>query len=133
MEYNKKNKKGNLNFSLLFAPIAYNLKYVANIKEVKEQDFGIKEGKHSDHQVGSTFQGKMNWKLSNNISWYSNLFYFTNYEGSQGDFENVFNFSINKFFSIRLSVHVRYDDTRGGNVEDFQYKELLSFGFTYAW
>ena len=122
MEYNKKNKKGNLEFSLLFAPIAYNLKYVANIKEVREQDFGIKEGHHTDNQIGSTFRGRMNWKITNNVSWSSNLNYFTNYERSQGDFENVFNFSINKFFTTRLAVHVRYDDSRGPEVEDFQYK-----------
>lgn len=133
MDYKRKNTKGNLEYSLLLAPIAYNLKYVANIKEITEQDFGIKEGRHTDNQVGSSLTGSLNWKITNNISWRSRLFGFTNYETSQGDFENEFNFTINKFFSTRLVVHIRYDDSRGPDIEDFQYKELLLFGFNYSW
>ena len=133
MDYKRKNKKGNLEYSLLFAPVAYNLKYVANIKEINEQDFGIDEGKHTNSQIGSSFTGNLNWKISNNVNWNARLFYFTNYEQSQADFENVFNFSINKFFSTRLAIHLRYDDGRGQDIENIQYKELLSFGFNYAW
>ena len=133
MDYKRKNKKGNLEYSLLFAPVAYNLKYVANIKEINEQDFGIDEGKHTNSQIGSSFTGNLNWKISNNVNWNARLFYFTNYEQSQADFENVFNFSINKFFSTRLAIHLRYDDGRGQDIRNIQYKELLSFGFNYAW
>ena len=93
----------------------------------------MKEGRHTDNQVGSSLTGSLNWKITNKISWRSRLFGFTNYETSQGDFENEFNFTINKFFHTRLVVHIRYDDSRGPDIEDFQYKELLLFGFNYSW
>ncbi|MFR7681242.1 MAG: hypothetical protein ACLU18_16235 [Bacteroides thetaiotaomicron] len=47
--------------------------------------------------------------------------------------ENTFDFILNRFFSTRLFVHLRYDDARTLNKDfgHFQLKELLSFGFNY--
>ena len=83
---------------------------MANIKEIDETRFGIDEGKHALNQVGSSITNAFEWKITRNISWNSRLFLFSNYHKSQGDFENVFNFSINRFFSTRISLHLRYDD-----------------------
>ena len=51
----------------------------------------------------------------------------------QGDWENTFDFILNRFFSTRLFVHLRYDDALALNKDlgHFQLKELLSFGFNY--
>ncbi|MEG0948019.1 MAG: DUF3078 domain-containing protein [Bacteroidales bacterium] len=133
MDYKYENKRKNFVWSLLIAPLAYNLKYVANIKEIDETRFGIDEGKHALNQVGSSITNGFEWKISRNIQWNSRLFLFSNYHKSQGDFENVFNFSINRFFSTRISLHLRYDDDTKDEQELFQFKELLSFGFNYVW
>ncbi|MEG1587104.1 MAG: DUF3078 domain-containing protein [Bacteroidales bacterium] len=133
MDYKYENKKKNFVWSLLIAPLAYNLKYVANIKEIDETRFGIEEGDHTLNQVGSSITNGFEWKITRNIQWISRLFLFSNYHKSQGDFENVFNFSINRFFSTRISLHLRYDDDTKEKDEFLQFKELLSFGFNYVW
>ena len=73
------------------------------------------------------------WEFYHNMVWSCRLFYFTNYDHVQGDMENTFDFILNRFFSTRLFVHLRYDDARALNKDfgHFQLKELLSFGFNY--
>lgn len=132
MDYKYNNKKGNFKWSMLIAPLSYNLKYVANIKKIDETRFGIKEGKHTLNQVGSSFANQIDWKISQNVHWFSRVYVFSNYEHVQGDFENVFNFTINRYFSTRISLHLRYDDDTDSE-DMFQFKELLSFGFNYVW
>ena len=131
MDYKFENKKKSFNWSMLLAPVSYNLKYVANIDEIDETRYGIDEGKHSLSQVGSSFTNKFTWKISKSIVWTSRLYYFTNYESVQGDFENVFDFVISKFFSTKIQTHLRLDDTTKEDL--FQFKEMLSFGFNYIW
>lgn len=94
--------------------------------------FGIKSGK-SMNQYGSSFEGRIKWEFYHNMVWSCRLFYFTNYDHVQGDMENTFDFILNRFFSTRLFVHLRYDDARALNKDfgHFQLKELLSFGFNY--
>lgn len=133
MDYKHENKKKSFVWSLLLAPLAYNLKYVANIQEIDETRFGIDEGKHALNQVGSSLTNQFEWKISKSIKWSSKLFLFSNYHKSQGDFENTFNFSINRFFSTRIYLHLRYDDDTKDTDDLFQFKELLSFGFNYVW
>ncbi|MGL4292736.1 MAG: DUF3078 domain-containing protein [Bacteroidales bacterium] len=133
MDYKFENQRKNFVWSLLIAPLAYNLKYVANIKEIDETRFGIDAGKHALNQVGSSITNGFEWKITRNISWNSRLFLFSNYHKSQGDFENTFNFSINRFFSTRISLHLRYDDDIKDDQDLLQFKELLSFGFNYVW
>ena len=133
MDHKYQNKRKTFNWSILMAPLAYNLKYVRNIEEIDETKFGITEGKHSLHQIGSSLTNQFDWKVTNNIQWTSRLFFFSNYEKSQGDFENVFNFSVNRYFSTRISLHLRYDDDIKDGEDLFQFKELLSFGLNFVW
>lgn len=132
MDYKYENPKKTVQWSILLAPASYNLKFVANIKEIDETRFGIEEGDHALNQIGSSLTNQLAWKITDNIKWESRLYFFSNYEHSQGDFENNFNFTINRYFSTRISFHLRYDnDTDNSDV--FQFKELLSFGFNYVW
>lgn len=132
MDYKFENKKKTFKWSVLVAPLSYNLKYVANIKEIDETRFGIDEGDHALNQVGSSFTNQFDWKISKNVQWISRLYVFSNYEHSKGEFENTFNFTINRYFSTRIYTHLRYDDDT--DIDDlFQFKEMLSFGFNYVW
>ena len=133
LDYKHQNEPKTFTWSVLLAPLAYNLKYVANIKKIDETRFGIDEGKHTLNQVGSSLTNNFEWKMSKNITWTSRLFFFTNYSTSQGDFENTFNFSFNRYFSTRVNLHLRYDDDIDPEDDIFQFKELLSVGFNYIW
>ncbi len=133
LDYKHQNAPKTFTWSVLIAPLAYNLKYVANIEKIDPTRFGIDEGRHTLNQIGSSLTNNFEWKISNNITWISRLFFFTNYSTSQGDFENSFNFSFNRYFSTRVNLHLRYDDDIDPEDHTFQFKELLSVGFNYVW
>ncbi len=133
LDYKHQNEPKTFTWSVLIAPLAYNLRYVANIDRIDETRFGIEEGRHTLNQVGSSLTNTFEWKIANNITWNSRLFFFTNYTTSQGDFENSFNFSFSRYFSTRLNLHLRYDDDIDPKDNVLQFRELLSIGFNYVW
>lgn len=131
MSYQYKNDKKLFETSVSLSPLSYNLQFVID-SDMDPTSFGIKSGK-SMSQYGSSFEGRIKWEFYHNMVWTCRLFYFTNYEHVQGDWENTFDFILNRFFSTRLFVHLRYDDALALNKDlgHFQLKELLSFGFNY--
>lgn len=129
MDYKYISKDKRLNFSLMLAPLSYNLKYVKDPR-VDPVSYGIKEGDNSLHEIGSTITGKLDWKIAKNISWTSRLYCFTSYKSVMAEFENTLSFSISRFFSARIYAYPRFDDSRDHQV---QIKEMLTFGFSYQW
>lgn len=134
MTYEYSTPSGNFKANASIAPLSYNLKICTNDK-IDERQFGIKEGHTSVSQYGSNIDCRLEWKLAYNISFNSRLTAFTNYDYLQGDWENTFSFSINRFLSTQIYVHLRYDSTTG-RYEDtkwhkWQLREVLSFGFSY--
>lgn len=132
LDYKLSKKK--INLSIMLSPFAYNYIYIAD-KEVDPTAFGIKEGKHILHEFGSTFQTTMKWTVIPAIVWESRLYYFTNYNKIQAEWENTINFVLNRYLSTQIFVHARFDDGVKP-VDDhsyFQLKELLSFGLNYTW
>ena len=55
------------------------------------------------------------------------------YKYAQSDIETGMDIAFNRYFSTKIYLHARYDDSieknKHGNY--FQFKELLSFGFNY--
>lgn len=133
MSYNYKREKWKFESSVVLSPFSYNLKFVANDRDIDPANSGIKSG-NTLNQFGSSFEVTVKWEFLRNMKWSSRLFYFTNYEQIQSDFENSFDFILNRFFSTRLFLHLRYDDAREkkDRKTHFQFKELLSFGFNYS-
>ncbi len=132
MTYSTTTKKCDFNASL--APFSYNLKTCVNSR-MNPETFGIKPGKKTVSQIGSNIDCKLVWKMSYNITFTSRLTAFTNYDYVQSDWENTLAFTINKFLSTQVYVHLRYD-SQGARFEDsnwrkWQVKEILSFGFSY--
>lgn len=133
-----KHKK--LTLSANIAPLSYT--YVRTID--KDIDLARHFQKKDDQEhfpykqslFGSTINATMTFNINRNISWYSRLYYSTNYQRIQGEFENRLNMAIGRFFSTIISLNLRYDDGIAKN-EDFdsylQVNELLSFGFNYKW
>lgn len=129
LEY-KYSKDSKLKYSLLLAPLAYNLKYVARSGKVNPTAFGIEEGKKSLHQFGSTVSSALTWQISKDLAWTSRLYYFTSYKNIQAEFENTFSFAVSRRFTCTLYLYPRFDD---GLDDKIQMKEMLAFGFNYIW
>lgn len=134
MTYDYTNPKKTFTFKASIAPFSYNLKMCTS-NRVDQTAFGIEEGRHYASEYGSNLEAKLAWKLAHNISYTSRLFAFTDYDYLQGDWENTFQFDINRFLSTQLYVHVRYDsktaDSPDSSWHKWQIKEILSFGFSY--
>lgn len=126
-KYTSPNKK--FTYSLLLAPLSYDMKYVHDPR-VSVTSYKIKEGETSLHNFGSTVTTKFDWKMGQNATWSSRLYYFTTYHAMKVEFENTFNFKISRFFTTRIYLYPRFDDTSDVKAE---VKEMLTVGFSYAW
>lgn len=131
MDYKK--NLSNLTFSAVISPLSYKLTYVGD-REVDVTKFGVEEGKVSKNDIGSNLQVNSKWTIIPEVVWESRLSYFTTYERAEAEWENTFNFQLNRYLSTKLFVHARFDDgieKDDDNDSFFQLSELLSFGLSY--
>lgn len=147
------NKHKNVSLTVNIAPLTLQYMY-SMLKDSAEIDLGrhgfeidkdaeITVGevvkkfyKNSFAKFGSSFDVQMNFNFSRNISWQSRLNYFTSYENVKAEFENTLTLAISRFFSTRINLHLRFDDTSKTKDPDLKYvqiNQLLSFGFNYKW
>ena len=133
MTYGTKSKSGYASFDLSLSPASFNMKICRENDRVDPTTMGVDAGKHIKGELGSNMEAKLSWAITPTISWTSRFYAFTNYHYVQGDWENTFNFSINKYLSTQLYVHLRYDDSAESASDwgNWQLKEILSFGLNY--
>lgn len=120
--------------SISISPLSVNYRYVGN-SGVDEKKYGIPEGKKSLFDKGSTLNTNLTLDFTKYISWTSRFKYFTNYSKVEAEFENTLNMSLSQFFSTRIYLNLRYDDSVPSH-EDFKYfqiNEVVSFGLNYKW
>ena len=122
------------NLSVLINPFNYT-RYSVTSNRVDPTSYNIKAGEKVENQLGSRLEVTLNYKILTNLVWDSKFSYTTNYEKVLSDWENTFTFIFNRFFSTKLFVHTRFDDsvTREEGDSYFQLQELLSLGFNYTW
>ena len=131
--YSNASKDGWRTLNLSISPVSYNMKMCTSDVNPSPGNFGIKDGHHTVHDVGSKLEAKVNCKFNQAISWSSRLYVFSNYEYVQGDWENTFNFNVTRNLITQFYTHLRYDKSakRNDKWNYWQFKEILSFGLTY--
>lgn len=134
MSYNYVSADKRLTFDASISPLSYNLKTCTNSR-LDETAYGIRKGHSAVNQYGSNAEAKLLWKLTRNITYSSRLYIFTDYSYIQGDWENTFDFSVNRYMSTQIYIHARYDSSTPRREDcswhKWQLKEILSFGFSY--
>ncbi|MDO9152482.1 MAG: DUF3078 domain-containing protein [Paludibacter sp.] len=121
-------------FSLMLSPVSYKYIYARDIANVSPKLFGIPAGEHVLSQIGSSLKAQFSYAPVREFQVDSKLSFYTNYEKVEIDWEVVGNFTINRFLSTRVSLNPRYDNTvilAAGEKAKLQFKQLLSFGFSY--
>lgn len=132
MTYNLNAHNGDFTLGVTLSPISYNLKTCIDPK-IDETSFGIKDGRKTFHSYGSSAEITWNWKICYNVNYSSRIFAFTNYKYFQGDWQNQFRFTINRFLTANLNVDLRYDTSAASHSHwhKLQLRELFSLGFTH--
>lgn len=125
----KMNKNKRVNYSLMLAPLSYNLKCVCDDR-VAVTSYGIEEGKRSLNQVGASVTSKLEWRINESVQWTSRAYFFTSYHNTLLEFENTFNIRLGRYSSAKVYLYPRFDD---GVDEKIQMKEMLTFGLAFAW
>lgn len=130
MEYKLSIQK--FSVSATIAPFSYDLKYVARTR--LETRYGNLANHHLREYYGSNITVNYSWQILNELKWSARMYYFTNYNKVQFEWENTFNFTINKYLSTTFFVYPRFDDTEYDKQRNhrIQLKEYLSLGFNYA-
>ena len=120
--------------SISFSPLAYKMIHVADTVNMNKADYGIEAGKKTLNDVGSSIRFEYVWKPVREVVLETKLYMYTNYKKVELDLEVNCDFIINRFFSARVMLHPRYDNTvilDGQDKAKMQFKELLSIGFAH--
>lgn len=120
--------------SISFSPLAYKMIHVADTVNMNKEDYGIEVGKKTLNDVGSSIRFEYVWKPVREVALETKLYMYTNYKKVELDLEVNCDFIINRFFSARVMLHPRYDNTvilDGQEKAKIQFKELLSIGFAH--
>lgn len=122
------------NGSAILAPVAYNFRYVS--REELYGQFGLEEDCNKYHNFGPNITVKYTWKIWNNITWDARIYWFSNLEMTDIEWENTFTFSFSKYLNTKLFLYPRIDDSapkyKNENERYFMFKEWFSLGVNYS-
>lgn len=133
MTYSTQNRHKTFRLKVAVSPASYNLKLCLD-RQVDPTQFGIKAGRRVSNEIGSSAEVTVDWNITGNISYRTRLFAFSDYRNYHHDWENTLSFTINRFLSTQIYANLRYD-TSGHSLNRWGHwmlKEILSFGFSYA-
>lgn len=141
-------------FNVYLSPLAYKLTIVKDQVLANEGAFGVKKaerdtlgnvltpGKYFRHEIGAYFRMRFQKEIMKNIEMKTRLELFSNYltnpQNIDVNFENIFAFKINNWFSASLQWNLIYDDdinirdAKGGVGPRVQFKSVLGLGISYT-
>ncbi len=125
-----------LSGSLYLAPLSYNITYVDRNGLLSR--YGIHTGHHSKHDWGPNINLTFTYQIMDNIKWTSRAYWFSNLSLTRIEWENTFDFKVNRYISAKLFLYPRFEDSsvsyRAGDNHDgtyWMFKEFLSLGLNY--
>ena len=120
--------------SLVVAPMAYTLRYVD--RDALVTNYGIRPGHNSYHRWGPNVTFNGSWPIAKNVSWSTRIYWFSNLSYTSIDWENTFNFKVNRLISATLYVYPKFDDSairyKNKHGKYIMMKEWLSLGLDYS-
>lgn len=122
-------------FSLVVSPAALKYIYVGDTVKVDPTQYGIKQGKKQLAEFGSTVNLNWHYRPIYEVELDTRVFFFTNYHAVELEVEITANFIINEYLSAMVSLYPRIDNTvppAGGSHSYWQFKELISIGFSHV-
>lgn len=135
LDYKFATKNNKFRGNVYLAPCSYNMRYVSNVDLATKH--GIEAGRHAYHNFGPSITVNAYWQILKNLSWNARMYWISNFDYTNIEWENTFNLTINKYLSARLFVYPKFDDSSARyKSEDggfFMIKEMLSVGFNYNW
>ena len=87
------------------APVAYNFRSVE--RRSLFGNFGLDEGKCMYHNFGPNITVNYSWEIWKNIKWDARIYWFSNMESTDIEWENTFTFTINRFLNSKLFLYPR--------------------------
>lgn len=126
-----------LNLKLTINPLAFQFKYNGDTTVINgfPRDASGKI-KYEQHSFGPNLELTKDGRFNKSLTFKTKYTYFTNYEKVTCHMDNSFDYSLNKYFSIKLQIILRYDDgiKRKEDIKSYwQINEVLTFGFKYTW
>lgn len=133
MDYKLNKKKYNL--TVVLAPLSYDFIYVG--RHDLTSRYGVPGRHHSYEKIGSNITCNFNWTICKELSWSTRFYTFTNYKSVVSEWENTFNFVINKFLSTKVYLYPRFDDAfnKGNKYRSnakLQFKEYMSMSLNWG-
>lgn len=136
MDFKKTSKNNQHKISVLMTPLTYRMNFLMDTINFEPSKYGIDEGKRIGHEFGFKVTANYDWKISEDISWNSYLYYYSDFTYIDSEWKNTINFKVNQYLSTQLFIHTKLNDRSFKREEGkrlIQLKEFLSFGFTYFW
>ncbi len=132
----KDNKYKNLTFNADLSPLSIKYIYVRN-DAVDPARYGILAGKNDLLSLGSQINSTLKVNFNRGISFSTRFKCFTDYNKIELESENELNMAINRYFSTRIFLYARFDDSKGIAKDPtwgyWQINEVVSFGLNYTW
>ena len=124
--------KGSANLS----PVAYNFRSVE--RRSLFGNFGLESGRSMYNNFGPNITVNYSWEIWKNVKWNARIYWFSNLEQTDIEWENTFTFTINRFLNSKLFLYPRIDDSSENyRNEDkkfsyLMFKEWFSLGVNYS-
>ncbi len=127
-------KKKRFSGSVNVQPLAYQLRYVNRPSLVTR--YSVEQGHHSYHKFGPSATLQTTWKILNQLTWVSKIFWASNLHYTNIQWENTFSFSFNKYLNANLYIYPKLDDSnknyKNENGKYLMMKESMSIGLNYS-